>query len=92
MSNLKISDNLKTNIWGFDTAEVDCMQFYIPVGFYHCMEFQNNILGRQASLCATTSHAMSTAYTTGQCLVDSSRSTWSRVLSFFIMNFVPDIT
>lgn len=38
-----------------------------------------------------TSHAISTAYTNGQCFDDIRRSTWSLVLSFRIINFDAEI-
>ena len=48
--------------------------------------------GWRTSTWAVTSQAMSTANTTGQCFDDSSRSTWSLVLSFFMTYFAADTT
>ena len=48
--------------------------------------------GSRTSLCATTSHAMSTAYTSGQQRDDMSKSTWSLVLSLCTIYFVAEIT
>lgn len=48
--------------------------------------------GSLTSMCATTSHAMSTAYTVGQCREERRRSTWSLVLSFRIMYFFAEMT
>ena len=102
MSNLKISYKLKNHYFGvwrsrgvLYPAPHTCGVLPLHGVSKHPLHLPQNtsaILGRRASVCATTSHAMSTAYTAGQCLVDSSRSTWSRVLSFLIMNFVADIT
>ena len=48
--------------------------------------------GSRTSVCATTSHAISTAYTNGQQRDDRSKSTWSLVLSLCTIYLVAEIT